>query len=487
MKPMFLKKGCILFLLAILAAPVAFAPHTTAEAAPEENADARTIVVSAKGLADPNADTYKRDKGLLIDALREDAKQQAIEKAVGTYVDSSTLVENYALVKDRVLTKTQGLIKQIIKESAPWEGEDGFMHMMITAEVYLTKIGDALKEMSKTERVSLIKDFGNPKISLAIIARDADRASETGKERSQIAENILIEQLTKFGYRVWSEEQKETLKTEISTNAQLNNQVETVMSTARLKAADFSILGEAKFKKISAKLPPSNLEVTKYVLTSLSIQCVNNHTAQIILSKSEVPKNKSWADEDAAVEEIGTLVGQAFTKEFFEDHLMQPSKIYELKVLGLPDYDTGILFRTEMIGLRPVLNVDFRNFSAEGVSEFEVEFSGTRGNFTEIVSGTVIKPLNAKFGGDFFKLASAQGEVVNVQFTCDKNIKDVLSRFTALPPASLAQASPDRINDLVKDVSTMEKVAVVNPQAVKTLAKSGNPIAIKSLEAMKNF
>ena len=153
-----------------------------------EKAAAKTIIVSAEGLADPDAAIYRNDKGLLLDDLRADARRQVIEKAVGTLVESSTLVENFALIEDRVLTKSQGLIKQVIKESDPWKGEDGFMHILLKAEVYLSDIQDSLKEMSRTQRVSLIKEQGNPRISVAVRVKDAERGSEVPPERSEIAE-----------------------------------------------------------------------------------------------------------------------------------------------------------------------------------------------------------------------------------------------------------------------------------------------------------
>jgi hypothetical protein len=121
-----------------------------------------TIVVTAEGLADPNAETYARDKGLLVDDLRRDARRQAVEKAVGVFVEGSTLVENYVTIEDRVLSETQGLIKRVIKESKPWVGEDGFAHMLIKAEVYLKGVEDALKTMSRQTRVSYIREYGNP-------------------------------------------------------------------------------------------------------------------------------------------------------------------------------------------------------------------------------------------------------------------------------------------------------------------------------------
>lgn len=165
-------------------------------------ANANTIVVSAEGLADPEADTYKRDRGLMIEDLRKDAKRQVIEKAIGTFVESSTLVENYQLIDERVMTRSAGLIKRVIKQSDPWIGEDGFAHMLIKAEVYLGDIRSALEGMSKDSRVSLIKQHGNPRVAVSILVRDAVRGAE--EERSDIAENILKQHIKSYGYRVWS-------------------------------------------------------------------------------------------------------------------------------------------------------------------------------------------------------------------------------------------------------------------------------------------
>jgi len=464
----------------------ASAQDASVEAA-AESGDGKTIIISAEGLADPNADSYKRDKGLMLDALRADAKKQVLEKAVGAYVESSTLVENYALISDRIMTKSEGLIKQVIKESEPWQGEDGFMHLLLKAEVYVGKVGDALKEMSKAERKALIKENENPKISVAVTIRDAARSDNTNSERSQVAENIIIEELTKFGYRVWSEEVVQGLKTEVMQRSTLDNQVETAVSASQIKASDFSIQGEGKFKSLSAELS-GGTTVTKYVLTSLTIKCTNNHTGEVVAPMTEVPKKKSWADEDGAIEEVGRIIAGRFNEQFFEEQLMQTSRIFQLQVGGLPDYDTGSLFRKEMLGLRPVLNVEFRNFDANGMSNFEVEFAGGRGNFTEFLNLAVVKPLNSKFGTPVFKLVSAQGDVARVDFVADSgDIQAMCAKFDSMPPASIATTSPERLKELVQSEETMKKVAAVNPDAVQTMAKEGNELAGTAVSAVQNF
>jgi len=309
---------------ALAQTPKAPAPAPAPASAPEGG---KTITVTAEGLADPNADTYKRDKGLLLDDLRADARRQVIEKAVGSYMETSTLMQNYTLVHDKVLSRSKGIIKRVVKESQPWVGEDGFAHLMMTAEVYAGELKDTLSEMGRQERVSLIKDAGNPRIAVTINIRDAERGVDIKPERSEVAENILKERIKGFGYRVWS--------------------------SGQAGQADFTISGEAKFKTVSAKLAASGLTLTKYVLTSWSVKCVDNHTGEEIYFNNKVPQKQSWPDEDQAIKEIGQLIGGEFSKEFFEEQLQAPARTFQVKVLGLPSYDTAQLLRKEFIGLRP--------------------------------------------------------------------------------------------------------------------------------------
>lgn len=450
-------------------------------------ADSKTMVITAEGLADPNADTYKRDKGLLVDDLRADAKRQVVEKAVGSFVESSTLMQNYTLIHDKVLTRSQGLIKRVIKESQPWVGEDGFAHMLMTAEVYVGDVKTALNEMGRQERVSLLKDMGNPRISVVINIRDAERGADIKPERSAVAENILKERVKSFGYRVWSEEQSVKLRTELMENSQLAGQTEATVSASQVKSADFSIVGEAKFKTVAVKLQASGLEVKKYVLTSWSVKCVDNHSGEEIYYNNKVPQKQSWADEDQAIEEIGRMIGSEFSKDFFEDHLQAPAKMYQLQVMGLPSYDAGQLLKKEFIGLRPVLHIDFRDFDRSGMSLYEVEFAGSRSNFNQLLNNTILSPLNAKLGEQAFLLDSSHGQSVRVSFRSKLKPEEFMQKLQGLPPAGLNQASAERIREVVKTEDTLKKVAAVAPDAAKTVSDQGLLNPGKALDAVKNF
>lgn len=426
-------------------------------------ADLQTVTVSAEGLADPAAEKYRGDRELMVDELRNDARRQVVEKAVGVFVDSASLVENYTLISDRVLTQSSGMIKRIIKESKPWQDEDGLMHLLLKAEVYLGQVKDSLKEMSRDQRQIMIKESGNPRIAVEILARDAARGQSQTTERSQVAENILKEHFSGFGYRVWS----------------LRGDDRKMPGTDE---ADFLVQGEAKFKKLSATLKASGITVTKYALTAWTVKCLDLHTKEEILFTNRVPQKRSWSSEDAALEDIGRMVAEEFNVGFFETHLLKPSRIYQMRVDGLPDYDTGLQLKREMIGLRHILNVDFRSFTENGGSLFEIDFAGHSGNFMELVNNAVIHPLNRKMGRKMFKLVEISGETMRIRFD-DEQATEVKKIMTEAVPAALAESPPQRLADIVQSPELMKKVAQVNPEGVQTLAAQGNPLAQQAVES----
>jgi hypothetical protein len=446
----------------------------------------QTIVVSAEGLVDANSDKYARDKGLMVDDLREDARRQVVEKAVGCYVESATLTENYQLISDKVLTRSKGLIKQVIKESPSWVGKDGLGHMLMKAEVYVAQVQDALEQMSRSERVSLLREHGDPRISVAITIRDAERGTQVEVTRSQVAENILKEKIKKFGYRVWSEETSEKLKGEVAARA---NQDTVAVSASQVKMSDFTILGEAKFKTLAVKLAASGVTVKKYALTSWSVKCIDNNTGEEIYFNNKIPQKQSWPDEDVAIQDIGNMIGSEFSKEFFEEHLQQPTQTYQLLVAGLPSYDVGEMFKKEFLGLRSVINVEFRSFDESGLSTYEVVFSGKRSNFNQFVNSGIVKPLNSKVGANCFKLASAQGSVVKISYQASPGMSQeaLVTRMEDTPPASLADAAPLRVKDIVKSEETQRRIDQLNPPALIPVSNPGVQGADKAKSITKDF
>ena len=66
------------------------------------NAQSQTAVsqITATGIAS----IFAGDQALARDQAIDDALRNAVEQGLGTFVQSSTLVENYQLVSDNILT-----------------------------------------------------------------------------------------------------------------------------------------------------------------------------------------------------------------------------------------------------------------------------------------------------------------------------------------------------------------------------------------------
>ncbi len=430
---------------------------------------ANSVIVSAEGLADPSADTYKRDKTLLMDALLDDAKRQAIEKVVGIYVEGQSLVENYTLIQDRVLSKSRGLIKAIHKQSPPWIGKDGFMHILIRAEVYTDQTQDALREMSKAERVNLIRNFGNPKIAVSVTVRDARRGPKVVAERSQIAENLLKEHISRFGFRVWSEETGKQIDVANAEKSMISGQADLATYYSHNQSADFIIRGEVKFTPISVTLTTSQLEINKFQLTSWTVKCIDTRTGEEVYFNNKVPTRMSWNTEDAALAAVGNLIGDEFSKDFFDSQMLQDSRIYQVELQGLPSYEVGVLFKKELIGLRPILNVDFRSFESATVAVFEVEFSGNELKFPELLNSAIIGSLNAKFREKVFHLQSVEGAVVKIIYKGDRSDDKLIEKFEESPPSSFAAATPERLASIALSKASLDKIAEINPEILDSV------------------
>ncbi len=419
--------------------PQAAAPATMAPAATATVADSGTMVISALGLADPSNPRYQQekggDKGLLNADLREDAKRQLIEKAIGLYVEQASLTRNYGLVRDKLLVRSGDFIQAVIEEQPPQLGKDGLMSLSTRATVKVRDVQKSLNQMSQEERVDFIRNNGDPKVSVAITARSAEADPAAPAQRSPLAENLLKERIQSFGFRIWNDE------------------------APAKGGADFAVTGEAKFKKLSAKLAASGITVEKFVLTSWTVKATDKKSGEEIYYNTQIPEKTSWATEDEALRDIGRLIGEEFSKGFFLAHYHFVGQKVRLKLQGLPNKDTAQLLMHELQGLRSVLGA--KQVSSSAVDAvFDLELSGGLSNPADMVQAAVLGPLNRKFGRQCFNVGgTTSGEIVA---TFEPGCSDpaVLSRLATLPPAALIEAPQTRREAVVKNPETLKKISI---------------------------
>ena len=412
-------------------APASTSP-TTASASPG------TLTISAVGLVDPSDPRFQADKALLQSELRADSRSQLVEKAVGLLVDQKSIAANYELLKTRVLANSGNYVQAVVRESEPQLGKDGLMSMTTEAVVNVKAVQKSLNQMTRDERVELIRASGDPRVSVQIDVRDADRP-ELPPLPSPVAENLLKERIKSFGFRVWADA--------------------AAGDAAAGPAPDFSVIGEARIRRLSARLQASGLVITKYALTSWTVKCIDRATGEEIYYNTTLPKGVgSWASEEEALKAIGTRIADEFSRDFFLQHASATTRKVTLLIDGLPDAASEERLALEIVGLPGVVAVAVRPPAKPRGYDVVLAGGGAAG---DLVAVGVLKPLNAKLGQACFALGGTAVDQVTVRFDGRCADPSVLSRLETNPPAGLYGSSPGRQQSVVKNPETLRKLTTI--------------------------
>ncbi|HET7595436.1 MAG TPA: serine/threonine-protein kinase [Burkholderiales bacterium] len=411
----------------VASAPVPAATPTPVAARDAEPAsEPGTMIISALGLVNPKDPRFKDDPAAAQAEARADAQRQLVEKALALYVDRRSLEKNYALIQSKLLSHPGSYIKTVLQESAPAAGKDGLIAAEARAAVKVREVQKSLNQMSREERIEFIRNNGDPRISILMAIRNADSAEALPPSRSQLAENVVKERIKSFGFRVWSAEGE-------------------TKTGPRAQSADFEIQGEVRVKQLSARLAASGITVTKTALTSWTVKAIDKATGEEIYLNTVAPKGRSWATEDQALADIGKLVGEEFSKNFFLQHFNFGAQSVSLNVAGLPDAASARLVLRELRGLRAVLDAQL---AADSGRYQLVLAEGSAA--TDIVQDRILKPLNAKLGQACFALAGASGGVINVSFAGACADAAVRAKLETTPPAGLLIAPEPRSRSILK-------------------------------------
>jgi eukaryotic-like serine/threonine-protein kinase len=371
-------------------------------------AEAGTMVISALGSVDLQDPRFNGNLAAAQLEARGDAKRQLIEKAVALYVEPGSLDGHRGLIERRLLANSGSFIRAVLQEGVAGDGQGGRVEMQTRAVVNMRDVQKSLNQLSREERVEFIRRKGDPRISIRIAIANA-AGGNLARERSQLAENVVKDRIKSFGFRVWAAEG--------DTPAAANGQ-----------AADFAIEGEVKLKQLSTRLPASGLTITKTALTSWTLKAVEAATGEEVYLSTRLPTGQTWASEEQALVEIGKLVGDEFSRNFFLQHFSFRTQKTGLIVTGLPAAAGAPMLR-ELRGMRTVLDAQ----PASEPGRFQLQLP--EGIASDIVQDAVVRPLNAKLGLDCFALAGASGAEVTIAFAPGCATPEMRTKMEAGPPA----------------------------------------------------
>ncbi len=391
-----------------------------------------TLVVTAVGIADPSDPRYRADGAQLQADLRADSRSQAVEKALGLYLERASLAKNYDFLRDRLLSKSASFITEVVQESESQMGKDGLASLTTKAVVNVKALQKSLNQMSREERIEFIRAHGDPKVVIRITVRDADRP-DAPAQVSPVAENLLKERIKSFGFRTWSEE-------------------------GQAKGADFAVIGEARVKRLSAKLAASGITITRFTVSSWTVKCLDRGSGEEIYFNNALPKGiGSWASEEEALAAIGGKVADEFSRDFFLQHFPLTGQKVTLRFEGLPDAVPGPVLGRELAGLAAVLSVTAHPGGNARV--YDAVLAGP-GAVPDIVAAGVLRPLNAKLGQACLRLGASTAGEVTVGFDPACADPAIVARLETNPPAALYAAPAARLRSVVKNPETLRKLPI---------------------------
>lgn len=146
-------------------------------------------IVTAKGISffEPGRELIARDKAI------DEAKRAALEQAIGATVESSTTVENFTVIKDQIMSRTAGYLKniKIIEEK---KTDMGTIEVKIEADIETSAM---LEDLDRFKKV--LSWQKNPRISI-VIDQDADKSFLPAAQKSAA---LLTDKLKQGGFTVY--------------------------------------------------------------------------------------------------------------------------------------------------------------------------------------------------------------------------------------------------------------------------------------------
>ena len=184
-----LTKNLSLLLMAALASGLLALP-----ASAQQGKSGATVTVKARGVSEfrPNRVAESREKAI------ESAQRDAVEQASGVFIESQTKVRNYELVRDEVLSRSEGFIKsfKILKEGR----ERGLYQVSIEAEVVKSAF---IKDVNASLE-ALYRRVGMPRVMVVITERSLDEAGNLRESQNagnlKIVEKVIRKILNKQGF-----------------------------------------------------------------------------------------------------------------------------------------------------------------------------------------------------------------------------------------------------------------------------------------------
>jgi hypothetical protein len=309
--------------------------------------------------------------------VKRDARRKAAESGAGVLVTSNSLVRNFQLVSDEVMTQSKGVI--VDEVWGPMQKSDGVAKIKLDAKVSKDALEDAV--------CTVVKANHDPKIAMVFVEKYGDDGQPWKVERG-LVEALFVDAFKNSCFTLVEPGVKVV---EITASGDLPQ--ETIDAIVKNSRAQYVVLGQGKLiKSLAQKSVLSETAMNSYSI-SASVKLVNTSTNEIeaaatssqqILGispenalKAPPPKNQSGTSTGTkagiVVDSVMKEVLDKVTHRWSSD-LMNASKV-QVVVENVPNYQAAKALRELIEKSFQGAKVAQRNVS-KGIANFDVDVEG---------------------------------------------------------------------------------------------------------------
>ncbi|NLE30545.1 MAG: hypothetical protein GX629_12845 [Phycisphaerae bacterium] len=352
-----------------------------------------SLVWTATGLtAEPAKDSKPdivsvrvRGQGIDSESALKDALRRALEKGGRLEIYSQSQTENYELIRDTILARVTGLIRDYKIVS---QGEDPIGGYFVEI---IARVDRQLIDATWGQVQILLEQMGRPKILVSFVERIRDYVAVPDKDQIEMdsllgnkIEGLLVEQ----GFELVDKNQIESLKKKRLEQASLDQDTGTIRALASELGADLYIVG---FARASGPQMTDAYGVKLFMWeTDVTLKAFWSETGQVLFSKSEVGSRSGSRTPGApgakkAIEKAGDKLAEecltAILEKWSRQAVAGGKVVLEVK---------GVSFRQMMAiqdGLKQLEAVrEVRRTFQKPVAKFEIVTTLSAENFAELLS-----------------------------------------------------------------------------------------------------
>jgi hypothetical protein len=303
-----------------------------------------------------------------------------LEKALGATVHGVTEMKNYEVVRDKVFSQTQGLVKNfdILRE---WEDDDGVFYISALCKVSFAALDGVLGP-------AVLDALGNPRVMVLVDERIGDDLSFLSTTESEV-----LRVFEKAGYFLVDPAQSELLKGIDLDAARRTGNPEQMRDLARTFRADVLIFGKAYASAFTRqKINGINMYGGR---STVQLRAVLSNSAQMLGSDTIEEKFIGLTQEDGAIKGFKTAAPIAGS-----------SMVHKIAYALVSGSAGGIPGRTVNV---KVMDIDFK--AARALKDFLDGVDGVTGTYQRAYRNKTLEldVTSDKTAEDVAALLSDQG------------------------------------------------------------------------------